>query len=203
MRRRREKAGRGVPPEVLLEREAGLKRILGGLTDHLLIYLVRGLEAHRHELVAGRLYRSPNGGGCAVGVLLRELYPAAYKRGALRFWLKHGWRREISWDSELGRQGARLRRLEWTFDRAVKQTRQLRHQLSRRQAAATVGIWFADMARAELSRRRQPPVVDKNGRRSQRPPHARPRPGRAARPRRAHCQLAQDRPPRVRSDPKR
>ncbi len=131
------------------EREAVLRRTLRALPDEMLEALARGLERHADRLVGGRLYAGAAGGGCAVGVMLRELEPDAYSR-RLRFWLRHGWRRRVSWYRRRLPQQRRLRHLEWLFDRAVEEARGRLPRSDRGQAAALVGRWIRFEALAEL-----------------------------------------------------
>ena len=103
------------------QRRQVLRRTLRGLPDPMLAALRRGLEAHADELVAGRLYKSRGGGGCAVGVMLRELDPELGTRGLLRFWLRERWRRgSFSYRGPVGRN-PRLKHLEWIFDSLAKE----------------------------------------------------------------------------------
>ena len=132
------------------EREGVLRRTLTALPDRLLAALVDGLERERGRLVDGRLYLSPAGGGCAVGVLLREVDPSAFETGRLRFWLRHGWRRTSASYPGVAKRQPRLRHLEWIFDQSVKATLRAEPALSRRAAADRVGRWIESRARAEL-----------------------------------------------------
>src|SRR3954453_5773346 len=107
--------------EAVAERTPTLRRTLRGLPDTMLAALVRALEKHLHELVPGRLFRDPGGGGCAVGLMLRELDPERYEsRSALGFWMRDRWRRRAHSYPELARN-PRLRHLEWIFDRSVEE----------------------------------------------------------------------------------
>jgi hypothetical protein len=130
-----------------------LGRTLTGLPDHMLAALVDGLEHERGRLVDGRLFLSSAGGGCAVGVLLRELDPAAFEAGRLRFWLRHGWRRTVASYPGVAKRQPRLAHLERIFDECVSATRRAEPPLSARAAADRVGRWIESRARAELRRR--------------------------------------------------
>jgi hypothetical protein len=126
-----------------------LRRSLRGLPDPLLGALAAGLERHGDALVAGRLFRAPSGGGCAVGVMLRELEPERFERGGLRFWVREGWRRRAGSYRRERYTTPRLRHLEWIFDRVAKEL----HDdagLPRREAATAAGRWILLRARAEL-----------------------------------------------------
>ena len=63
------------------EREPVLDKVLSHLPDELLSALAYGLERHAGRLEAGRLYSDYDGGGCAVGVMLREMSPEPTARG--------------------------------------------------------------------------------------------------------------------------
>jgi hypothetical protein len=132
---------------LLVERRQMLRRTLRGLSDPQLEALASGLERHREELVAGRLFKSTGGGGCAVGVMLREL-DAVPARGAARFWLRDRWRRSVTSYRAIRRQ-PRLRHLEWGFDAAVKRLRDA--GVDKREAAAAAGGWLHDLTSQELA----------------------------------------------------
>jgi hypothetical protein len=139
---------------VLAERRDVLRRTLRGLPEEMVAALARGLEANAGHLVAGRLFTQRGGGGCAVGVMLRELRPDRFSPHRLRPWSPTAWKRtSAALGGELGRN-PRLRHLEWSFDRAVGRVVQLSPSLSPTAAADLVGRWFTSEARAELLRRR-------------------------------------------------
>jgi hypothetical protein len=132
---------------LLVERRQMLRRTLRGLSTGQLEALSTGLERHGHELVAGRLYKSAGGGGCAVGVMLREL-EAVPKSGTARFWLRDRWRRSATSYPAIRRE-PRLRHLEWGFDAVVD-----RLQLAgatRGDALAAAGQWLLQLAGQELA----------------------------------------------------
>ena len=127
-----------------------LRRSLRALPDPFLAAMARGLEKHRDQLVPGRLFSSADGGGCAVGVMLRELEPETYAGGRLKFWLRDRWRRgSRSYRDAMGRN-PRLKHLEWVFDDAVALLRRSPPQPSRRTAAALAGDWVREGIEAEL-----------------------------------------------------
>jgi hypothetical protein len=131
------------------ERTPTLRRTLRGLPDAMLAALVRALDKHVHELVPGRLFRDRDGGGCAVGLMLRELDPDRYEsRSAVGFWLRDRWRRRAHSYPELA-DNPRLRHLEWIFDRSVEELRAAGSG-SRQSVATTVGGWILKEARQEL-----------------------------------------------------
>jgi hypothetical protein len=140
-------AGRLRRDPALSEREQMLRRTLRGLSGAQLAALASGLERHGEQLVAGRLFKSVTGGGCAVGVMLREL-EAVPSRGAARFWLRDRWRRSVrSYTSIRGQP--RLRHLEWGFDAAV--TRLRAAGVGRTESVAVAGRWLHELARQELA----------------------------------------------------
>ena len=135
--------------ELLDERRTVLRRALRALPDRFLGAMAAGLEKHRERLVPGRLYASAGGGGCAVGVMLRQLEPETYARRRLRFWLRDRWRRgSRSYHDAMGRN-PRLKHLEWVFDDAVKLLRSERG-LTRRSAGGLAGDWVREEIDAEL-----------------------------------------------------
>lgn len=136
---------------MLVERRQMLRRTLRGLSDLQLEALATGLERHEEQLVAGRLFKSTGGGGCAVGVMLREL-DAVPSRGAAAFWLRDRWRRSVTSYGEMARQ-PRLRHLEWGFDAAVELLRGA--GVKREEAVAAVGRWLRQLAGYELAWRAQ------------------------------------------------
>jgi hypothetical protein len=148
--------GQGVqylPEELVAERGPVLRRALRGLPDEALAALVRGVERSGDRLAAGRLFRGSRG-GCAVGVMLRELEPDVYAVSGPRFWLLHSWRRRVRWYAGLAKQNPRFQHLEWTFDRAAKALWSGGSGLSQRKAASAIGRWFREEAAAELEWRR-------------------------------------------------
>ena len=140
-----------VPDAIRAERGPVLRRTLRGLPDASLAALVRGLDRAGGDLAPGRLFRGGSG-GCAVGVMLRELEPETYAARGPRFWLVHSWRRRVRWYRGMAREHPRLQHLEWTFDRAAAASSQ--RGLARREAAVAVGRWFRAEAEAELDWRR-------------------------------------------------
>jgi hypothetical protein len=136
---------------MLVERRQMLRRTLRGLPDAQLAALATGLERHEQQLVAGRLFKSTGGGGCAVGVMLREL-DAVPNRGTAAFWLRDRWRRSVTSYREMERQ-PRLRHLEWGFDAAVELLRGA--GVKRAEAVAAVGRWLRELAGYEVAWRAQ------------------------------------------------
>ena len=124
--------------------------------------MARGLDANLDRLVSGRLFGSPNGGGCAVGVMLRELDPNSYRGGWLRFWLRDRWRQGLDATPKTRRLVnalPRLRHIELMFDTTFDMARARRPELSDREITRAVGQWFSAEIQSELARRareRQP-----------------------------------------------
>lgn len=152
----RVKDARVIPADVALDRAPVLRHTLVHLPSEMLEALVAGLEANSDHLIAGRLFESRTGGGCAVGVMLRELDPVRYGRNPLRYWLN--WRRmeRVSDDRKLATAHPRLRHLEHAFDTTVEKTLAERPELEETEVTRAVGLWFSAAARAELARRRPP-----------------------------------------------
>jgi hypothetical protein len=125
-----------------------LHRTIAGLPDFLLQALIRGIERHSDDLVAGRLY-AVRGGGCAAGVMLRELNDPTCRRG-LGFFLKHGWRRTSRSYKALHKSHPRVRHLEFVFDGAVTLLRETDPSLTDQEACSRVGCWMRWAAEDEL-----------------------------------------------------
>jgi hypothetical protein len=139
----------GVEYSGLDERTSVFSRSIRALPDGMLEALARGLAEHGEDLVTGRLFKSRKRGGCVVGVMLRELDPARFERGRIRFWLLDRWRhRAASYGGVLGRN-PRLRHIEWTFDAAVRQVRAHNPGVSRAQACGAVADSFRRSVDAE------------------------------------------------------
>lgn len=148
-----------VPAATRLRLGFVLERSMRGLPAPIVVALARGLRAHRDELAPGRLFASPRGGGCAVGIALRELAPEAFEFGALSYWLWH--RRQRGIEPDVALRFPELGHLQSCFDTAVVETRD-RTGLARDAAAREVGLWFAGAAEDEL-RRRRPSAVPARG----------------------------------------
>jgi len=142
-----------IPDEVICDRAPVLSRALQGLPGEMLAAMVAGIEAHADELIRGRLYGENTDGGCAVGVMLRELHPRR-GLGRLRFWLRERNAWGIGAYPNLALRYPRLRHVELAFDTTIEQLLEASPDLSEREAARAVGIWFSAEAQAELARRR-------------------------------------------------
>jgi hypothetical protein len=144
---------RGIRPDF----EILLLRTLRALPDPLLAALLVGLERHGDELMPGRLYRSTSSGGCAVGMMVRELHPEAFEIGGLRFWLRHGWRRSARGYGGILAECPRVRHLEYLFDHSVDAVQTAAPAAGAARAAESVGRWMRAHAEAELGRRHDGP----------------------------------------------
>jgi hypothetical protein len=119
----------------------------------MLAAMVKGIEREPNDLIAGRLFKSRDRGGCPVGVMLRELFPEAYAPGRLRFWFRDRWIEGIEHDRALAKAYPRLGHLEVVFDKTVRRTRRGRPGLCEAEVARAVGLWFSAEAQAELAER--------------------------------------------------
>jgi hypothetical protein len=141
------------PPEtgnLLEERLSVLRRTVHALSSEMLAALASGLDKHGDELIAGRLFSSSSGGGCAVGVMLQELDPDRFAHRGLRFWLRDRWRRgSRSFRGPMSRN-PRLMHLEWIFDDAARLLRSRHPDLSPAAAAVVAGRWVRRAVEREL-----------------------------------------------------
>lgn len=128
-----------------------VRRSLQRLPDKLLLAMVRGLRSNADDLAPGALFRRRDGGGCAVGVTLRELAPDAFQFGRIEFWLWRRWRRGV--EADVARRFPQLQQLQRLFDDAVREIEEISCD---GQAAKAVGLWFAASAEAELQARDTP-----------------------------------------------
>jgi hypothetical protein len=140
-----------IPSDLARERGAVLHRALRDLPLALLEALVRGLRRHSDSLVTGRLYDERGAGGCAVGVMLRELSGKDCRPPL--------WRRRRSPETiyeehpEMARVYPRLAHIELIFDKTCQALRDARPELSERESARKVGLWMAAEAQAEINLR--------------------------------------------------
>lgn len=137
-----------------------LHRALRDLPVPLLEPMLTGLRRHADSLTAGSLY-SDDGGGCAVGMMLREIAdrPATAEE-ATRSPLGRLWPRRLRFQSptireerpDLVKANPRLHHLELIFD--VTCDRMVAALgLSPGQAARSVGLWMAAETQAEINLR--------------------------------------------------
>jgi hypothetical protein len=144
-----------LPSHVLRAREPVLAKTLSHLPDELLSALAHGLERHAGRLEAGRLYADHDGGGCAVGVMLRELSPADYRHGRVHFWIRRHRRRsvlneEVDFERSLV---TRLSHVEMCFDGTALACRDDAPEADLGAAANATGRWMAERCREELRTR--------------------------------------------------
>lgn len=149
-----------LPPSLARERSALLHRALRELPVVLLEPMVAGLRRHADTLVAGSLY-SDDGGGCAVGMMLREISerpePAAE---APRRALGRLWPARLRFQSptvrearpDLAKANPRLAHLELFFD-VTCEAMVDRLGLASCEAARSVGLWMAAETQAEINLR--------------------------------------------------
>jgi hypothetical protein len=132
-----------------------LARVLSHLPDDVLSALAHGLERHAGRLEPGRLYGDYDGGGCAVGVMLRELSPSEYERGRLQFWARR--RRHESVLTErvpFDRSVVtRLSHVEMCFDRTASTLCEHAEAEDPETAANATGRWMAEGCREHLRAR--------------------------------------------------
>jgi hypothetical protein len=132
-----------------------LARVLSHLPDDVLSALAHGLERHAGRLEPGRLYGDHDGGGCAVGVMLRELSPSEYERGRLQFWARR--RRHESVLTErvpFDRSVVtRLSHVEMCFDRTASTLCEHAEAEDPETAANATGRWMAEGCREHLRAR--------------------------------------------------
>jgi hypothetical protein len=132
-----------------------LQRVVQGLPDPLLAALVSGLDRHGDNLMPGRLFWR-DGRSCAVGAMLRELRPADFKVGRLRFWWRHGRRSSAVSYGGVCAECASVGQLERLYDESVKSLHGGSEHTSYAtltEFARTVGSWIHATAETELGRR--------------------------------------------------
>jgi hypothetical protein len=134
-----------IPQTIAVERKRVLDRALRHLPEAVLDAMRRGLDRHDGRLRPGSLFSAQ--GDCAVGVMLRELFPG-YRADRRR-------RSRSVTDAhpQLARALPRLVHLELCFDVTVRTCHE--HDPSRSVAdwAQAVGRWFAGCLHVELERR--------------------------------------------------
>lgn len=146
-----------LPSDFARERGAVLHRALRGLPVTLLEPLLTGLRQHSDSLMPGHLV-TYDGGGCAVGLMLREiaqtpewqaegLAPPAKRR-------RFAWRDASIYDSwpEIAASHPRLHHLEIVFDVTCAQLRE-RAAMAEEDIPRTVGLWMAAETQSEINMR--------------------------------------------------
>lgn len=140
-----------IPQPILVDRGQVLGRALQRLSDDVLAAIIEGVERNLDCLETGRLFNE-QGGGCVVGVTLKELYPSRYNPRRLR-WFYQRRMKGIGWDHQIAVRHVRLRHVEIAFDRCVQMTKALRPELDEEEIIRAVGLWFIAEAAAERERR--------------------------------------------------
>ena len=142
-----------IPLVIAAERKPVLDRTLCHLPDAVLDAMRRGLDRHDGRLRPGRLFSK--GGGCAVGVMLRELFPSYRADRGLIGRLRPRAKSIVEEHPQLARSLPRLTHIELCFDVTTRICQE--HDPSRGAAAwaQAVGRWFAGCLYTELERRRR------------------------------------------------
>jgi len=150
-----------LPPDLARERSVLLHRALRELPLPLLEPMLAGLRRHADTLVSGSLYTA-DGGGCAVGMMLREIAdrPPAIGESRSPTVLERVVPRRLRFQSptirearpDLARANPRLAHLELIFDVTCNaMVEQI--GLEPCEAARSVGLWLAAETQAEINLR--------------------------------------------------
>lgn len=131
-----------LPAQLARERGAVLHRALRTLPLELLEPLLRGLRRHADALVPGHL--ATGDGGCAVGMMLRELEPPRRSR----------YREASIYDSrpDLAAAYPRLHHVEIVFDVTCKRLREA-GAMDPGEVPRAVGLWMAAETQSEINMR--------------------------------------------------
>jgi hypothetical protein len=145
----------GLPTDIVRAREPVLEKVLSHLPDEVLSALAHGLERHAGQLEAGRLYADYDGGGCAVGVMLRELSPSSYQQGRIQFWLRRRRHASVLTERVDFDRGVvtRLSHVETCFDLTAAALVESAPETGTRVAANATGRWMAEGCRQQLRAR--------------------------------------------------
>lgn len=145
-----------LPEELARERGALLHRALRDLPLSLLEAMLRGLRRHADALAPGGLYTDDGSGGCAVGMMLREIAeePSADRRPTGRWARRFRFRSPTVREErpDLARANPRLWHLELMFDVTCNEMAD-RLGLVAPDVARSVGLWMAAETQAEISLR--------------------------------------------------
>lgn len=154
-----------LPQELARERGAILHRALRDLPLPLLEAMLRGLRRHADALAPGGLYTDDGSGGCAVGMMLREIAgePAVdgRRRGRWARWFRFQSPTIREECPDLSRANPRLWHLELMFDVTCNEMGG-RLGVPAHEVARSVGLWMAAETQAEISVRRME-VTASNG----------------------------------------
>jgi len=148
-----------LPADLARERSVLLHRALRELPVLLLEPMLTGLRRHSDALTAGSLY-SDDGGGCAVGMMLREISKRPGSAREVRRPLERLWPKRLRFQSptireerpDLAKANPRLHHLELIFDVTCERM-VAALGLSPAQAARSVGLWMAAETQAEINLR--------------------------------------------------
>ena len=130
-----------------------LDRTLRHLPDAVLDAMRRGLDRHDGRLHPGKLFSDD--GGCAVGVMLRELFPGYQVERGLIGRLRPRAESILDEHPRLARSLPRLAHIEIWFDTTIEVCRERDPHRTVAEWAQAVGRWCAGCLHAELERRRR------------------------------------------------
>jgi hypothetical protein len=140
-----------IPPAVAVERKQVLDRALRHLPDEVLEAMRRGLDRHDGRLRPGKLFSAE--GGCAVGVMLRELFPGYQADRGLIGRLRPPKESIVDEHPQLAQSFPRLVHIEIWFDATIQVCRERDPSRSVADWAQAVGRWCAGCLYVELERR--------------------------------------------------
>jgi hypothetical protein len=143
-----------IPLAVATERKQVLDRTMRHLPDAVLDAMCRGLDRHDGRLRPGKLFSGE--GGCAVGVMLRELFPSYRANRGLIGRLRRRSESIVDEQPQLARSLPRLAHIEIWFDVTIRicQDGDPRHTVA--EWAQAVGRWLAGCLYVELEHRSRP-----------------------------------------------
>ena len=140
-----------IPTAVAVERKQVLDRALQHLPNEVLDAMRRGLDRHDGRLRPGKLFSAE--GGCAVGVMLRELYPRYRAERGLIGRLRPPKQSIVDEHPQLAQSLPRLVHVEIWFDFTVQACRERDPSRTVAEWAQAVGRWCAGCLYVELERR--------------------------------------------------
>jgi hypothetical protein len=140
-----------IPPAIAAERKPVLDRALRHLPDGVLAAMRRGLDRHDGRLYPGKLFSDE--GGCAVGVMLRELFPGYRANRGLIGRLRRPKDSIVDEHPQLARSLPRLVHIEIWFDATIEACRERDASRTVAEWAQAVGRWLAGCLYVELDRR--------------------------------------------------
>ena len=145
-----------IPPAIAAERKQVLDRTLRHLPDAALDAMRRGLDRHDGRLRPGRLFSAD--GGCAVGVMLRELFPGYEVERGLIGRLRPRAESIVDEHPQLAQSLPRLAHIEIWFDATIQICRNRDPSRTVADWAQAVGRWLAGCLYVELERRSRLPA---------------------------------------------